>query len=128
MSDSTPASVPSVPTTPAAASAPAAAPASASGQRMPSNLTPEEQKIFKLYGKLPQKKTMLDKHKDRKYFDSGDYAMSKVGKTPPTSVGSGHPVPSNIPHAHPVSSPSLTKESGLANEMASTASTEMKKD
>ena len=36
---------------------------------------------------------------DRKYFDSGDYAMSKAGKN--TTVGSAHPDPSTIPHSHP---------------------------
>jgi hypothetical protein len=38
----------------------------------------------------------------RKYFDSGDYALSKAGKE--ATVGSGHPQPENIPHSIPVSS------------------------
>jgi hypothetical protein len=46
--------------------------------------------------------------KDRKYFDSGDYAMSKAGKgdgVDTGSVGSQHPVPENIPHlSSPVNS------------------------
>ena len=38
---------------------------------------------------------------ERKYFDSGDYALSKAGKASDvgvTSVGSQHPLPENIPH------------------------------
>jgi hypothetical protein len=39
--------------------------------------------------------------KERKYFDSGDYALSKAGKASSVdtgSVGSQHPLPENIPH------------------------------
>ena len=38
---------------------------------------------------------------ERKYFDSGDYALSKAGKASDagvTSIGSQHPLPENIPH------------------------------
>ena len=45
-------------------------------------------------------------HQERKYFDSGDYALSKAGKASDvgvTSIGSQHPLPENIPH---LSSPS----------------------
>lgn len=46
------------------------------------SLTEEEQKLFRLYGKLPNKKDLIqNKLKERKYFDSGDYAMSKAGKS-----------------------------------------------
>ena len=49
---------------------------------MQQSLTEEEQKLFRLYGKLPNKKDLLqNKLKERKYFDSGDYAMSKAGKS-----------------------------------------------
>ncbi|XXH03699.1 hypothetical protein Hte_010105 [Hypoxylon texense] len=65
-------------------------------------LSPEEQRLFRLYGKLPSKSDHFAKHlKERKYFDSGDYAMSKAGKGDSVdtgSVGSQHPVPENIPH------------------------------
>ncbi|MCJ1485764.1 hypothetical protein MMC06_005939 [Schaereria dolodes] len=71
------------------------------------SLTEEEQKVFRLYGKLPNKKDLLqNKLKERKYFDSGDYALSKAGKANDvgvTSIGSQHPLPENIPH---LSSPS----------------------
>ncbi|KAF3345334.1 Putative glucan endo-1,3-beta-glucosidase eglC [Verticillium dahliae VDG2] len=67
-----------------------------------SSLTPEEQRLFRLYGKLPSRSDHFAKHlKDRKYFDSGDYAMSKAGKgdgVDAGAVGSQHPVPENIPH------------------------------
>ena len=38
---------------------------------------------------------------ERKYFDSGDYALSKAGKASEggvTTVGQMHPQPENIPH------------------------------
>ncbi|CAF9931900.1 MAG: hypothetical protein HETSPECPRED_008212 [Heterodermia speciosa] len=67
-----------------------------------SSLTEEEQKLFRLYGKLPNKKDLLqNKLKERKYFDSGDYALSKAGKASEggvTTIGSQHPLPENIPH------------------------------
>ncbi|KAL9129308.1 MAG: hypothetical protein Q9175_007329, partial [Cornicularia normoerica] len=66
------------------------------------SLNEEEQKLFRLYGKLPNKKDLLqNKLKERKYFDSGDYALSKAGKASEggvTSIGSQHPLPENIPH------------------------------
>jgi len=67
-----------------------------------SSMTEEEQKLFRLYGKLPTHKNVLSKvAKDRKYFDSGDYAMSKAGVTPQNAVGTAIPSPENIPHASP---------------------------
>ena len=38
---------------------------------------------------------------DRKYFDSGDYALSQAGKSSPKDVGSQHPSPERIPHSVP---------------------------
>lgn len=44
-----------------------------------SKLSPQELKLYKLYGKLPKTNDLLlGKLKDRKFFDSGDYAMSKA--------------------------------------------------
>ncbi|MCJ1244433.1 hypothetical protein MMC30_001631 [Trapelia coarctata] len=67
-----------------------------------SSLNEEEQKLFRLYGKLPNRNDLLqNKLKERKYFDSGDYALSKAGKASDvgvTSIGSQHPLPENIPH------------------------------
>ncbi|KAI0785211.1 Endosulfine-domain-containing protein, partial [Abortiporus biennis] len=91
-----------------------------------SKLTEEEQKLFRLYGKLPSHKNVLTKmQKDRKYFDSGDYALSKAGKAPQNTVGTAIPNPENIPHAtsppvthslsiSPTNSSSPIKESPLA--------------
>jgi hypothetical protein len=67
---------------------------------------------------VPDRKDHFQKHlKERKYFDSGDYAMSKAGKGDSVdagSVGSQHPVPENIPH---LSSPNgmAAAVSGLGN-------------
>lgn len=73
------------------------------------SLSPDEQRLFRLYGKLPTKTDHLAKHlKERKYFDSGDYALSKSGAASSVdtgSVGTEHPLPENIPH---LSSPSMT--------------------
>ncbi|RUS34764.1 hypothetical protein BC938DRAFT_478693, partial [Jimgerdemannia flammicorona] len=53
---------------------------------------------------------------ERKYFDSGDYALSKAGKA--DSVGSQHPSPENIPHSNPTTkdNASPTKESSLVHD------------
>ncbi|KKY25722.1 putative camp-regulated phosphoprotein family protein igo1 [Phaeomoniella chlamydospora] len=67
-----------------------------------SSLSADEQRLFRLYGKLPNKSDLLqNKLKERKYFDSGDYALSKAGKASDTGVtiiGSEHPQPGHIPH------------------------------
>lgn len=72
-----------------------------------SKLSPDEARLFRLYGKLPNKKDLLqNKLKERKYFDSGDYALSKAGKASDigvTQIGREHPVPEKIPHIAPPS-------------------------
>ncbi|KAG6372871.1 hypothetical protein JVT61DRAFT_7306 [Boletus reticuloceps] len=109
-----------------------------------SKMTEEEQKLFRLYGKLPTHKNILTKmQKDRKYFDSGDYALSKAGVAPQNTVGTAIPHPekyascslthtplivrrNSIPHASspptshqgglsisPTNPPSITRESSL---------------
>lgn len=74
-----------------------------------SSLSAEEQRLFRLYGKLPSKRDILqNKLKERKYFDSGDYALSKAGKASDigvTNIGSQHPLPENIPHIHSTPTP-----------------------
>lgn len=53
-------------------------------------LSEEEQKLFRLYGKLPNKKDLFSKKlQERKYFDSGDYALSKAGKSDAGDLGGG---------------------------------------
>ncbi|KAH8114601.1 camp-regulated phosphoprotein/endosulfine conserved region-domain-containing protein [Phellopilus nigrolimitatus] len=93
-----------------------------------STLTEEERKLFSLYGKLPTHKNALTKiQKDRKFFDSGDYALSKAGIAPEENVGTAIPNPQNIPHASPptaqqglsvspTNSTSPVKESGLNSQ------------
>ncbi|KAG8835161.1 hypothetical protein FRC17_005019 [Serendipita sp. 399] len=86
-------------------------------------MTEEEKKLFRLYGKLPTHKNVLTKvQKDRKFFDSGDYALSKAGVAPQSNVGTAIPSPETTsiggtPNATPgtsglASSPS--RESPLA--------------
>ncbi|KAJ7644269.1 camp-regulated phosphoprotein/endosulfine conserved region-domain-containing protein [Roridomyces roridus] len=77
-----------------------------------SKLNEQEQLLFAKYGKLPNHKNVLMKmQKDRKYFDSGDYALSKAGVEPQNTVGTAIPNPENIPHA---SSPSNGHQGGLS--------------
>lgn len=94
----------------------------ANGQLCLQSLSPDEQRLLRLYGKMPNKKDVLQNKlkvgwphtfsyrsfpnvpsivQERKYFDSGDYALSKAGKASDvgvTNIGSQHPVPENIPH------------------------------
>ncbi|EXJ84709.1 hypothetical protein A1O3_05379 [Capronia epimyces CBS 606.96] len=69
-------------------------------------MSADEQRLFRLYGKLPNKKDLLqNKLKERKYFDSGDYALSKAGKasdTGVTTIGTEHPKAEEIPHTSPL--------------------------
>ncbi|KAK2459674.1 hypothetical protein APHAL10511_008319 [Amanita phalloides] len=94
-----------------------------------SGLSTQEKQLFSKYGKLPTHKNILTKmQKDRKFFDSGDYALSKAGRAPPTIVGTAIPNPENIPHASgtghnhqglsvsPTSSSAVSKESSLSHE------------
>ncbi|THV03839.1 hypothetical protein K435DRAFT_835636 [Dendrothele bispora CBS 962.96] len=77
-----------------------------------SKLNEQEQLLFAKYGKLPTHKNALMKmQKDRKYFDSGDYALSKAGVAPQSNVGTAIPNPENIPHA---SSPSANGHQTLS--------------
>jgi len=59
----------------------------------------EKQLLEKKYGIVPRKNILTKMQKERKYFDSGDYALSKAGVAPPTIVGTAIPNPENIPHA-----------------------------
>ena len=66
-----------------------------------SSLSEEEQKLFRLYGKLPNRKDLLaNRLKERKYFDSGDYALSKAGRAPKQSVGTTIPNPETVSYTH----------------------------
>ncbi|KAG6844665.1 hypothetical protein H0H87_005033 [Tephrocybe sp. NHM501043] len=111
-----------------------------------SKLNPQEQQLFAKYGKLPTHKNILMKmQKDRKYFDSGDYALSKAGVAPQNTVGTAIPNPENIPHASPGNGHSnnghqnlsvsptnstspVNKESGLAHDQNSNVPAEEPQD
>lgn len=57
-------------------------------------------RIFKMYGKLPTKQLILaSKLQDKKYFDSGDYAMQKQLGGSKAGVGG---VPMKHPNAEKV--------------------------
>jgi len=103
-----------------------------------SKLNPQEQQLFAKYGKLPTHKNVLMKQKERKYFDSGDYALSKAGVAPPTTVGTAIPNPENIPHAsspgnghgagHQSLSISPTNSTSPVNKESSLSHSEIKGD
>jgi len=82
-----------------------------------SSLSEEDQKVFQRYGKLPSKRDILgQKLKERKYFDSGDYALSKAGKASDvgvTTIGLKHPLPENIPHSHNAAGTPSSSSSGV---------------
>lgn len=62
-----------------------------------SKLSPQELRIYRMYGKLPTtQQILLSKFQDKKYFDSGDYAMQK-------QLGGGFRsgLPGGIPMKHP---------------------------
>ncbi|KAM0752925.1 hypothetical protein T439DRAFT_323541 [Meredithblackwellia eburnea MCA 4105] len=66
-----------------------------------SSFSEQEKVLFAKYGKIPSKNKLADKLKERKYFDSGDYNMSKQGVVPHHHVGTAIPSPADIPHASP---------------------------
>ncbi|KAJ1550062.1 hypothetical protein HK405_001505, partial [Cladochytrium tenue] len=81
-------------------------------------LSPEAAAFYQKYGRLPPtKKDLLGKQikSDRKYFDSGDYALSQAGRSSPKEVGSLHPSPDRIPHSVPAAA---KKEAGGAAAVA----------
>jgi hypothetical protein len=56
---------------------------------------------------------------ERKYFDSGDYALSKAGKAGDvgvTQVGREHPNPEKIPHIAPPTPNGLNGQNGNNQE------------
>ncbi|KAK9764010.1 hypothetical protein K7432_008842 [Basidiobolus ranarum] len=71
-----------------------------------------------MYGRLPSGKDLVNHRlKDRKYFDSGDYALQKAGKTTAAEVGSQHPSPEKIPHPQsPPTSPSASLQNSPHKE------------
>ncbi|GMK55603.1 hypothetical protein CspeluHIS016_0206590 [Cutaneotrichosporon spelunceum] len=68
-----------------------------------SSMSADDQKAFRMYGKVPQKSVLSKINKERKYFDSGDYMMSKAGVSPAQPLGTAIPTPEGLPHASPPS-------------------------
>ncbi|WWC87858.1 uncharacterized protein L201_002755 [Kwoniella dendrophila CBS 6074] len=66
-----------------------------------SQMSEQDQKAFKMYGKVPGKNLFTKMQKERKYFDSGDYMMSKAGVPTAQAPGTAHPTPEAVPHASP---------------------------
>jgi len=64
-----------------------------------SSMSEQDQKAFKMYGKVPGKNLLTKMQKDRKYFDSGDYMMSKAGVASAQAPGTAIPTPEGVPHA-----------------------------
>jgi hypothetical protein len=84
-----------------------------------SKLTPQEQRLYKLYGKLPSRTELIsNKLQDRKYFDSGDYALSQAGvKDINTKLSNRHLNPEQILRINQNSvSGSSVPKSSLENE------------
>lgn len=62
-------------------------------------MSTEDERLKRMYGQAPSNSDMLARRlNDRKYFDSGDYALSKAGHGW-SAVGSKHPSPDSIPRA-----------------------------
>lgn len=49
----------------------------------------------------PRAELLQNQRKQRRFFDSGDYAMSKAGRNP-EPIGREHPIPEQIPHLTPL--------------------------
>lgn len=82
-----------------------------------SKLSPQELKIYKMYGKLPSKKDLFQhKLQERKYFDSGDYALRRAGVKSDDLQSS--PVANNN---LPLTNPSGLRESIIKRRMSSSA-------
>ncbi|KAI9632625.1 uncharacterized protein MKK02DRAFT_40929 [Dioszegia hungarica] len=77
-----------------------------------SSMSEEDQKAFKLYGKVPGKNVLTKMQKDRKYFDSGDYMMNKAGVQSAQAPGTAIPTPEGLPHAF---SPSIGSPPPIAS-------------
>lgn len=100
-----------------------------------SQMSEEDQKAFKMFGRLPQKNLLSKMQKDRKYFDSGDYMMSKAGVQSAQAPGTAIPTPEGLPHAfspsagsppsigHPSISPSSSSTSNSIPTLNTNTST-----
>ncbi|KAJ2695544.1 hypothetical protein GGH99_000046 [Coemansia sp. RSA 1285] len=92
------------------------------------SLSEEEKKNLSKYGQFPSRPIARQSRlKERKYFDSGDYALSKAGNKEVQNVGHDHPSPNSIPHyvsAPPPAAPvvGVGESAGESTEAAEAAS------
>ncbi|KAK5654021.1 hypothetical protein OQA88_7698 [Cercophora sp. LCS_1] len=77
----------------------------------------DDNRLLSRYGCLPSPKQHFARHlKDRKYFDSGDYALSKAGRGDSVDVGAVgvlHPMPGDVPHPQAQSQLGMRRKSSL---------------
>lgn len=64
-----------------------------------SAMSEQEQKAFKMYGKLPAKNHLTKMQKERRYFDSAEYQLQKSGHGGGQVVGREIPTPQAVQHA-----------------------------
>jgi hypothetical protein len=86
----------------------------------PASTSPTDSRLLRLYGHLPTPPRRFAAHlkSERKYFDSGDYALSKAGRGDGVDLGAVgvlHPAPEMIPHPHPTR-PSQAGETGAQGQ------------
>lgn len=68
-------------------------------------LSPQERTALEKYGRLPARlngsaaSAAMARVRERKFFDSGDYAMSKAGVSGGEPLGTAIPKPTDVPHA-----------------------------
>ncbi|KAI3403984.1 hypothetical protein KGF56_003251 [Candida oxycetoniae] len=84
-----------------------------------SKLSPQELRIYKMYGRLPTTQQILSSQfHDKKYFDSGDYAMQKqkpgYNKSLSGVLGTSNGMPMRHPNAERV------KEMSVRNSISAT--------
>ncbi|KAK4444141.1 hypothetical protein QBC34DRAFT_415760 [Podospora aff. communis PSN243] len=89
----------------------------------PTSTSPAEARLLRLYGPIgtPARRFAANLKSERKYFDSGDYALSKAGRGDGVDLGAVgvlHPLPEMIPHPQPVrkQSMSCTGETGAQGQ------------
>ncbi|GIJ90051.1 hypothetical protein Asppvi_009000 [Aspergillus pseudoviridinutans] len=84
-------------------------------QSNPGSTHRDEEGLLRAYGRLPQRGRLLDQQaKERKYFDSGDFALStadRVTDVGAINTGRAHPQRGSVSHPYaPVPSTSNAEE------------------
>ncbi|KAF7158086.1 hypothetical protein CNMCM5623_002598 [Aspergillus felis] len=84
-------------------------------QSSPGSTLRDEEGLLRAYGRLPQRGRLLDQQaKERKYFDSGDFALStadRVTDAGAINTGRAHPQRGSVSHPYaPVPSTSNAEE------------------